>query len=139
MPWKKDLQRKQRELVILRKIWKLSQFDRSFQESWGNQESFRGPALKLGIANKAGTKPEESRISFPQIPNYFVPRLLIFFFFFKGQKTQPFGRAEEPFVAARRTEKATNHHAATLYINPQPEVPGTRRSDSLSLVFVLTG
>eukprot|EP00069_Balaena_mysticetus_P019554 bmy_12221T0 len=48
-----------------------------------------------------------------------------------GQKTQPFGRAEEPFVAARRTEQATNHHAATLYINPQPAAPGTRRSDSL--------
>lgn len=74
--------------------------------------------MKPGTANKAGMKPEACRINFPQIPNYFVPRLLIFFFFFKGQKTQPLGRAEEPFLAVRRTEQATNHHSATLYINP---------------------
>ena len=83
-------------------------------------------------------KPEECRISFPHMPNYFMPRFLIFFFFFKGQKTQPLGRAEESSLAARRTEQATNHHSATLYINPQPATPGTRRSDSLPLLFCLS-
>lgn len=93
---KKYLQRKRREVVFLRKIGKLSPFDGSFPESWGNRESFRGPAAELGAPEKAGRKPESSRTRFPQIPHDFVHRFLIFFSFFKGQETQQPGRAEEP-------------------------------------------
>lgn len=117
MPWKKDLQAEQRKIVFIRKIWKSSWFDWSFKESWGNPESFREPVLKLGTTNEAGMKPGGSRIHFPQMPNHFVPRFSVFFFIFKGQKTQPLARAEDPFLAARR-RVASQSHSATHYINP---------------------
>ena len=98
----------------------MSQVDGSFRESLENQESFRVLVSKVGKANKAGTKPEDSWIRFLQISNYFMPRFLMFFFFFERKETQPRCRAEEPYGAARRTAQAANHHSVVLYINPRP-------------------
>lgn len=115
------MQRKQREMVFLRKIWKLSQFVWSFRETWGSQGSFRVPALKAGKAKKAGLEPEDSRIRFPQSPNYFVPRFLMFFFFFKRQETQPPGRAQEPF--GPRGARSPQPITTQLLPIPWPEAP----------------
>lgn len=128
-----DLPKTTEELVFLKKICKLSQEARSLQETWGNQQGLPGPPLSLGMSKEVDTEPEDFGIRFPPIPGDFGATLRRFCCFFKGQETQPRGRAEQPESPAHGARRSSQSPRSDSLYKAQPLALGTRRSDSSEL------